>query len=494
MCRIFYYLKVSPANACKPVHTFSEMLALENIEKIKQLFLYCDRLYKEFSFYPLGKERDPKWDYHRYNRFVNGPILGLLRERDLVLKECLDMEPNLCLILALLVRTDKSNIENIKRFCEHDNEEPKINESKVIYCTGFKVEEFLIWLLKQNCHLLEDAQSLNTKQKIMFLELYFGYEFYSKRKSKLIEIEQPAIDLLYKDKELEDTDYEKYQLIPINQERELLYGIPYRIYDKAIDKTIFLQIEQHVAEVLEELKTGGYIGRFSFRGCNEDIYDGYFDISVLLEELAYGKKFTTNLLELSQVTQLYSSDYYNDQLWVTVNVGEKLIENEITFEELYDNNHFKFEKEDAVVTQMIHLLCHKDITGKFIITHIDHEYLFYGKEAYENRKKDSKVKGTERKRIKTFKINNATIPFDYPCKVTNIHGIDWQYGEGIGAGVGNEKFLKTNNSEYNHTDGVKCESAFGEVSQVELPFIYFIVCSYFKNTDLVNEYFGEYLK
>ena len=54
-------------------------------------------------------------------------------------------------------------------------------------------------------------------------------------------------------------------------------------------------------------------------------------------------------------------------------------------------------------TQMIHLQ-HVGNT----ITHLDHEYIFYDLENYDERIYNVGVKGEGRKRVKTFKIDRST--------------------------------------------------------------------------------------
>lgn len=46
-----------------------------------------------------------------------------------------------------------------------------------------------------------------------------------------------------------------------------------------------------------------------------------------------------------------------------------------------------------------------------VINHIDHEYIFYSEEQIKLRQKNHKIKGTKIPRCKTFKIDDAKIPF-----------------------------------------------------------------------------------
>ena len=49
--------------------------------------------------------------------------------------------------------------------------------------------------------------------------------------------------------------------------------------------------------------------------------------------------------------------------------------------------------------------------GKEFITHIDHEYVFYSENGIEAKRNSLKRKGESRTPYKTFKIDNAKIPY-----------------------------------------------------------------------------------
>ena len=87
-----------------------------------------------------------------------------------------------------------------------------------------------------------------------------------------------------------------------------------------------------------------------------------------------------------------------------------------------------------------------------LISHIDYEKVFYTVDEYDNRYKNGSVKGTGKKRRKFFKVNNARIPLSYECRV-----------------------LENNDRNQN--------------SAKTVPFIYFILNSFFDHKDLLREYF-----
>lgn len=150
------------------------------------------------------------------------------------------------------------------------------------------------------------------------------------------------------------------------------------------------------------------------------------------------------------MTKLYSKSY-NDCLWVKSDNAN------ITFEELCDTTT---SFSTALVTQVIHLK-YKIIDDHIVITHIDHEFVFYSQEDYLKRMNNSDIKGNEYQKLKSFKIDGAEIPFDIMCKHTfNMH-----------------------------TDK---PDEFDRVTE-SIPFIVFVLKSYFKHFDLIDEYFTDLL-
>ena len=120
------------------------------------------------------------------------------------------------------------------------------------------------------------------------------------------------------------------------------------------------------------------------------------------EERAFGKYFSFENLKNLIPTKLYST-VTNNSLWINIKNGS------ITFEELLDD--FEIEnKKEFIKTQVIHCEYFED-KGKFYISHIDHEYIFYSLDEYEERIKDIEQKGNIKKKLKTFKVDNSRIPF-----------------------------------------------------------------------------------
>lgn len=177
-------------------------------------------------------------------------------------------------------------------------------------------------------------------------------------------------------------------------------GLP-KIYDQINDTHVIIKFvpNDFVKYISEILST--YRFDVAFRPDYEIIGEKIKDISFILEGVAFGQIFDTYISQLPQLSELI--DYSTP--------GNKLIiqktTKDLTFEELVDD----FEiYEEAIITQVVHLQ-YEVCDDKEYINHIDHEYVFYDIESYEKKHDDQRIKGTARKRFKTFKIDNAKIEF-----------------------------------------------------------------------------------
>jgi hypothetical protein len=91
-------------------------------------------------------------------------------------------------------------------------------------------------------------------------------------------------------------------------------------------------------------------------------------------------------------------DTYNNILWVKKEIDS------ITFEEILDD--FIYDQNN-IITQVLHFRFIKE-NGNIYIVHMDHEYILYDIESYELKKRKN-ILG--KNKIKTFKIDNSKIPF-----------------------------------------------------------------------------------
>lgn len=276
------------------------------------------------------------------------------------------------------------------------------------------------------------------------------YESYSRKKHSKHSREQGEIARLYSG----ESEYDKYELVSLSSNHEFMdVSMCPRIYDKNLNKTIMLKaISKPFADKLNELLNTKNIGCLSFRLDNYGIYDGRYATVPLMEAVEQGKKYYSLKLGIdNMVTKLYRDECYRDALYIFSSP------NELTFEEIYADEK---KEDDTVVTSVVPLIFAK-VGTDFQIQHVDHEFVFYTNEEFENKKKDSKQRGKGYKRVKTFKADECSIPLDLPCEV------NWKEKHPT-------KF-----------ELVDCSAT--------IPFIQFVLDNCMEHADLIYEYFAKEL-
>lgn len=204
----------------------------------------------------------------------------------------------------------------------------------------------------------------------------------------------------------EDEQYKKYGLLKLNSNRNLekpmLNSPPYYIHDNRKGYIVLdSRIPDEVLIKLYYLKQDNLITDLSLRA-NYYMKIQKCNIHAAFEEKAFGKYFSFENLKNLIPTKLYST-VTNNSLWINIKNGS------ITFEELLDDFEV-VNKEEFIRTQVIHCEYFED-EEEFYISHIDHEYIFYSLDEYEERIKDIEQKGNIKKKLKTFKVDNSRIPF-----------------------------------------------------------------------------------
>lgn len=198
-----------------------------------------------------------------------------------------------------------------------------------------------------------------------------------------------------------DEQFLNYKLLSIENGIELLESSPARVYDSRVDHTFFLNgIDDSTYQYLLKLyKQNSF--NLSLKPSSLFFSPGKDNRSLIIEHLETGQYFDIKSFGIPSFTKLYDSSYDNT-LWITID-GKNL-----TFEELLED--FLVYK-DLFVTQVVHSQ-YQVINDILYITHLDHEFIFYDFEEYNNRQNDFKQKGEARKRIKTFKIDKSKIRVD----------------------------------------------------------------------------------
>ncbi|MDI4637519.1 MULTISPECIES: hypothetical protein [Halomonadaceae] len=198
-----------------------------------------------------------------------------------------------------------------------------------------------------------------------------------------------------------DTQYNKHQLLTIDANFEISDSNIPKVYDKRIQAYVLInEIPSELLKLFKQLKEEGLINSIALRPEYSLAGDGFIDLSIALEELERGETFSLGKLGAPSISKLYSKEY--DNLWVVID------KRNITFEEIVQDFYIY---NDCIVTQVVHLEYEGVGTVEPLITHIDHEYIFYTIDEYEKRQQDYTQKGNAIKRYKTFKIDNSKIPF-----------------------------------------------------------------------------------
>lgn len=385
------------------------------------------------------------WNSDRQRLYWDGIVFGKFRERDPLTMQTLEkgvsdtaLQEELCTYFSRKIREIKdSTAPDILQRYMLPNLQNKYSQLSLI-----QIDD---WINKNMGQILNEASEISYAQARVLIYLYHAYYNYDSIRKNPYNSDLSSLTEIYGGIFDKQSQFKSYGLVPIDHHRVLLPVEPPRIYDCSLNKTFFTKnIPLHLLEQLSDMKDKGVICNLAVRLLNEPGYDGKMYCEYLQEALERGEQFDLANLGSYSVSKLYSTQYENC-LWVVIDPGN------ITFEELCED----FETvEDMIVTQVVHLEYETSGDGAFI-THLDHEYIFYTIEEYENRMHDETQKGQAKTRMKSFKIDNSKIPFDFRCEI-------------------------------------KCKDENG----TELPiqkeqFLCYVLESYFKHKDLLTEYFQK---
>lgn len=394
--------------------------------------------YRETEFEFANIERN--WSVKKECQYVNGIVLGKVREKDektiLFLKKDVSIQE----LIRQIKIYEKRHLRSYEKSGQvntitHDHME--LAKGCLIDIENMELEDFI---LKHMRWVDEETDNFDEKCKILYL--YYAYENYKHEIDAPYYRGQKHICIFYNTLR----EYEKFQLVGINETRELFVPIQStRIHDVNLDKTFSVQnLPKNVAELFIQLMKEGFISELSVRLSDGYEWNGKYEEDYALEEVEYGKPFTLSGFQKIPITKLYSKNL-GDSLWIHID------DKNITFEELKDD----FDTFDEnIITQVLHIEYFEE-NGKCYIAHMDHEYIFYTIDEYEKRTENHRQKGTGMYRIKTFKIDNSKIPLDMQTIID----------------------IKDENGEVRE--------------KKEILLIHFIIENYFEHTDLLREYFQE---
>ena len=302
--------------------------------------------------------------------------------------------------------------KKIKNWNEEVHNKP-IKELKNLYkeINQENIYKFIIEKYNEN---IESYKLTEKITKVFNQEDYLYVSILELLLKKIYKEEEPYYEINEKNNRLketyefidEDEQYKKYGLLKLNNNRNLekpmLNSPPYYIHDNRKGYIVLdSRIPDEVLIKLYYLKQDNLITDLSLRA-NYYMKIQKCNIHAAFEEKAFGKYFSFENLKNLIPTKLYST-VTNNSLWINTKNGS------ITFEELLDDFEIEDERE-FIKTQVIHCEYFED-KEEFYISHIDHEYIFYSFDEYEERIKDIEQKGNIKKKLKTFKIDNSRIPF-----------------------------------------------------------------------------------
>ncbi len=201
--------------------------------------------------------------------------------------------------------------------------------------------------------------------------------------------------------------------------------------DERIERFFWIKVPRELLAAIEYSINNNWVNDIAFEiGLITDLLPAF-------EDLERGSIFSFEALKLPPVSKLYDKECYDNALWIKVDkYPDNTHPNSITFEELCAD----FPDLDGhVVTQVVHLEFFVD-KGQYFVSHLDHEYILYTEGAYNGRRGNKDIKGDKKR--KTFKVDNARIPFDFKFKdryfffllldsYFNNKGLIHEYFEGI---------------------------------------------------------------
>lgn len=420
-----------------------------NISTLQALYDRIYNIYNEWT--KVNLLNNGQWSTERICKYNFGPVLGLYAEKDKCLLDVLNDEfsdEELCtLLIPIKERALNELLEAEKDLLTEGKSKSYQYELELL--RGGKIKEWLdrFFIPCFNIGIFEiDESHFRGLCYVMY-----GYENYQRNLTSVYCGNTDILKDLYQGVLDKNSELYTYKLIEMTPTCEMLAIDPPRIYDSRIDKTFYLSnVSKELLNTFKELGVSKLYDKISLRVSNSilNIFDGKYELQTILEAVERGKIFSIQNIGDIPVTKLYSINY-EDSLWI------KSTDSEITFEELCE---YESSFNDSVITQVIHLN-YLNKGNEIVVTHIDHEFIFYSKSDYEKRRINSDIKGNEYTRLKSFKIDKANIPLTLP--------------------------IKRNVTLYDESTDTVLHKA------ETVPFIIYILKSYLKHTDLIDEYFAK---
>lgn len=284
------------------------------------------------------------------------------------------------------------------------------------------------------CNVLQENEESGNRTNENYLYVFYLTILYEKFQSDAVlgrkyRIAPKAESKLYKyykslDVDLKEVDrqFAKYDLLSISGTEQIISGLPNRIFDNKRNSQFLIDIPEILLAMFAALLDSKAIRNISFLVECEVVFqtsDKYFFL--LENERTKSPVFLADFLNDARDGQVMRDvikkpdtpntfpphvlagrfyDKHNDSAWYFID------NRNIYFEEISSEPEVL---NDCVVTQLIHAE-YFIRNEKILLSHIDHEYIFYSYDEFDRRVSDFSQKGSGRKRIKTFKIDDSEIP------------------------------------------------------------------------------------
>lgn len=316
-----------------------------------------------------------EWNVKKQVAYYNGIVLGKFREKDAftlqVLKEGVtdqalydEIKINLERHIKMIEGLEQPDIMNKMQMESYKRQRDELSRDTI----DDWISNYCRWIQ-------EDVMEISYSEIRVLLFIYYSFDNYDYQRKHPFCSDLNELEVVYKGNLDKQNQFFKYGIVPVDDERELLPIEPPRIYDRKINKTFFTKnVPLNLLEKIADMMSSGIVRDFSVRLLNEPGYNGKLYCEYIAEALERGKVFDFVNLGNYSISRLYSKEYENC-MWVVIDPQN------ITFEELCK----EFEiYNDMIVTQVVHLQYEMNEECAYI-THLDHEYVFYTVDEYENR-------------------------------------------------------------------------------------------------------------
>ena len=231
-----------------------------------------------------------------------------------------------------------------------------------------------------------------------------------------------------------DGQFNKYDLLSVSSSDDIVIGLPSRIFDPTNNAQFMVDLPEQLLEVFKSLLNSSEIKKISFLVESEVVFETNEQYFILFgnhqpESPITLSAFVNDNRDKDATREIIKKPESINIFPAYISAG-RFVENNDSAWYFIDNSNIYLEEilddtevlDDCVVTQLIHIEYYTE-SDKIYISHIDHEYIFYSYDEFDQRLKDFSQKGSARKRIKTFKVDESKVPLIPENKVLLLNTI-----------------------------------------------------------------------